>query len=1368
MYQTSVLISLLLSLIVHQSSTQERRCDVPADVVFLMDASDSIKDTEWEQEKNFVSVLIDNLEVERYAIHVGVIVYSTDIGMVIDLQPFKTKAQLKSLLQQAVQINQGTDTAKAISKLIEMSDSQGRIEGDAKQIAVIITDGRSTDVSATIREARRARSQYKIDMIALGVGNETFAEELEAIAGVEKNNRLFQVQNFAQLHYVIKQLEDIICEIVPTSTTTIATSPITTTTAEPTTSPFIPPFPCSRPADVVFLIDGSYSITAADWIKGKQFVSYLINSIDIGIDSIHVGIIVYGSSIGDVVSLTPFRSKAQLKQAASDLIQPPVGRTNTALGLQTVRDMFDTQARIGVPHIAIVITDGMSSNPSETRDQASRAKLGGVTLFVVGVGNRVLRQEVEDMASSLQTLFDAPDFKYLVGMVELLRDNICSAIQETTTTSSSSTTTTTARMTTRPPVPELCLQCLVEGGVGFNPLPEDCEKYVLCFPVGPTYEPHIKSCPFGMFWSNESVSCLDARYVDCPWDKCAGPQKFETYSSTTDTANCRSYMRCVNGRSTPTCCETGYRYKDGAGCVADTQCQDVCPLDVTIFNQGSCRFRPDHDSYYSYLEVIPGKGNVKRNCDPGQVYSPALCACTYDVGKVIPDVACLPAVNLTFDGSFEDSSTNALHIDVKKVGLTDLGTAYFDGDGYITLPTTANLDLGDKFSIRLRYRLKTKTDPGQILTNNEWGFQNWFKNASNQGANINIITGNKQVNLSDPGNISGAESKPLEVITITKNGTVLRDPRYDFTKNETWGNTGPSVVHVVQLGKLGNITTPTIKNGIVYIPNGQGKLLIQESDGLTAGSIKHKWSVLSVNPDGKTGKLEETGQGGVPQNIQQKFNFDLRSPVLERWFIMAPGGIVLQKGEGPIPADVLNRYAGFSIGTLVKVFDRGDRTERWQISKPDGSELQEGFGEIPKTLINDLKLTSALTPHQVTSTWSVIAQNGEVLETGKGTIPSETVKTYSSDPTITVLKSTSRDGGAPVWKITRANGVEIVEGIGALPQGIAQFVKGSILLPQIATVNGWKVKLPNGDIRSGDGPIPQSILDLFTKHYSSPANKVADTNNQVQTAGTNNPVVVSKWSVTLPDGTVRSGFGEMPAELKNAIKSQGQRWEVTLGDGTVRSGEGNVPVDLLNSPVGRGTSASSTGSNQEKRWSLTMPDGTVKSGQGDVPLELQKRLQESGAKQQWEITLPDGKVQRGSGPIPEHLRQFLGGRRRRRAAVHTVTSSDLLSNCGTDPSVTPSLHLVASDSDITMTVVTSQSPNGVTVSLPVHDAMNDVLFQYDGSHLSGIVNGYIRKLPLSGTVVKMPSPLTLGQCLFRDRNHFIGQIDLFELHACLP
>lgn len=46
-------------------------------------------------------------------------------------------------------------------------------------------------------------------------------------------------------------------------------------------------------------------------------------------------------------------------------------------------------------------------------------------IFVVGVGNQVVQEEMLDMATSAQSMFDAPDYKYLIGMVKVLRDNIC-------------------------------------------------------------------------------------------------------------------------------------------------------------------------------------------------------------------------------------------------------------------------------------------------------------------------------------------------------------------------------------------------------------------------------------------------------------------------------------------------------------------------------------------------------------------------------------------------------------------------------------------------------------------------------------------------------------------------------------------------------------------------------------------------------------------------------------------------------------------------------------------------------------------------------------------------------------------------------
>ena len=40
---------------------------------------------------------------------------------------------------------------------------------------------------------------------------------------------------------------------------------------------------CPRPADVLFLLDGSHSITDADWAMGRVFVSTLLNSLEVSV-----------------------------------------------------------------------------------------------------------------------------------------------------------------------------------------------------------------------------------------------------------------------------------------------------------------------------------------------------------------------------------------------------------------------------------------------------------------------------------------------------------------------------------------------------------------------------------------------------------------------------------------------------------------------------------------------------------------------------------------------------------------------------------------------------------------------------------------------------------------------------------------------------------------------------------------------------------------------------------------------------------------------------------------------------------------------------------------------------------------------------
>ena len=116
--------------------------------------------------------------------------------------------------------------------------------------------------------------------------------------------------------------------------------------------------------------------------------------------------------------------------------------------------------------------------------------------------------------------------------------------------------------------------------------------------------------------------------------------------------------------------------------------------------------------------------------------------------------------------------------------------------------------------------------------------------------------------------ISGALKTPLEIITIAKDGTVIRDPRYEVKVNTSWPGANQQKVTVFSLGGLGKLTSPTIRNGIVYVPGSQNRILVQEPTAGATGSVRFTWKIVRVSGDGKTGTVERTGEGTVPINIQ--------------------------------------------------------------------------------------------------------------------------------------------------------------------------------------------------------------------------------------------------------------------------------------------------------------------------------------------------------------------------------------------------------------------------------------------------------------------------------------------------------------------
>lgn len=181
---------------------------------------------------------------------------------------------------------------------------------------------------------------------------------------------------------------------------------------------------CNVPGDIVFLIDGSNSMSNADFRKQKNFVANMIDNFEIGKEFIHVGIVVFSTVIGDIVHLQPSRSKDLLKILANNLRHPKVG-TNTALGIERVRKMMREEGRSFAPKIMVVVTDGRSASPALTSLQASLAKAEGLTVIAIGVGSAMFKDELENIASDQGKMFQVTRFQDLELIITAMRNLIC-------------------------------------------------------------------------------------------------------------------------------------------------------------------------------------------------------------------------------------------------------------------------------------------------------------------------------------------------------------------------------------------------------------------------------------------------------------------------------------------------------------------------------------------------------------------------------------------------------------------------------------------------------------------------------------------------------------------------------------------------------------------------------------------------------------------------------------------------------------------------------------------------------------------------------------------------------------------------------
>lgn len=156
-------------------------------------------------------------------------------------------------------------------------------------------------------------------------------------------------------------------------------------------------------ADIVFVLDSSFSIWQRHFQKQLKFVVNVIDQFPIGKNQgdFHVAVITYSENVTVELHLKDFVDKENLKKAVMRIQRPSEGGTYTFRALKYARQrMFTTRngGRTYSDKIIIVITDGLSQNTTATRLEAARAHYEGIQVFAIGVGG-VDRQELELIAS---------------------------------------------------------------------------------------------------------------------------------------------------------------------------------------------------------------------------------------------------------------------------------------------------------------------------------------------------------------------------------------------------------------------------------------------------------------------------------------------------------------------------------------------------------------------------------------------------------------------------------------------------------------------------------------------------------------------------------------------------------------------------------------------------------------------------------------------------------------------------------------------------------------------------------------------------------------------------------------------------------
>ncbi|TRZ18803.1 hypothetical protein HGM15179_008297 [Zosterops borbonicus] len=384
------------------------------DIVFLIDSSDSVRPDGLAHIRDFISRIVQQLEVGPNKVRIGVVQFSNGVFPEFYLKTHKSKnAILEAIRRLRLRGGSPLNAGKALDFVVKnyfIKSAGSRIEDGVPQHLVVILGDRSQD-----DVDRPARVITSTNIKPLGVGARNVdRDQLQVITN--DPGRVLVVQDFTGLSTLEQRVQNILDEL-----------PIPTTDSP---GPFLPGG--KKQADIVFLLDGSINLGRDNFQEVLQFVYSVVDAIYRDGDSIQVGLAQYNSDVTDEFFLKDHSTKAQILDAINKVIYKGGRVANTGAAIKHIQERHfvkEAGSRIDqrVPQIAFIVTGGKSTDDGPRASQEITQK--GVKVFAVGVRNIDLK-EVSLLASESAMSFRASTAQELSELNEQVLVTLEAAMEE--------------------------------------------------------------------------------------------------------------------------------------------------------------------------------------------------------------------------------------------------------------------------------------------------------------------------------------------------------------------------------------------------------------------------------------------------------------------------------------------------------------------------------------------------------------------------------------------------------------------------------------------------------------------------------------------------------------------------------------------------------------------------------------------------------------------------------------------------------------------------------------------------------------------------------------------------------------------------